>query len=77
MNRPGCFILALHAGPTRRCLCCVGGFILFFGGLTSYLLWRHSYSLDGHVALSVSLAVTVIGAGLCTICFTAHRWFTH
>lgn len=75
MNRPGCFILAVNAKPTRRCFCCLSGFILFFGGLASILLWLHPYAPEARIALSVTAAITLIGAGLCLICSTAHRWF--
>ncbi len=75
MGSPVCFILAVHPGITRKCLAWVAAFIFFFGALVCSLLWTHRYSETCRTALAVCIAVTMIGVGLCIICFTAHRWF--
>lgn len=48
--------------------------ILLIGGGVSYMLSRTGQDTNSRTLFSVSMAVTIIGAGICVICATANWW---
>lgn len=52
-------------------------FILFFGGLIAYMLSLQSDNLRVHDQVTLTLAITIVAAGICIICATADWWMQH
>ncbi len=52
-------------------------FILFAGGLITYLLYQHTGGTTIPEQANLVLAITIVAAGICIICATADWWIQH
>ncbi len=58
-------------------LCWLTFLILFFGGLMAYLLSLQEVNPDAQMQVNLTLAITIVAAGICLICVTADWWMRH
>ena len=58
-------------------LCWLTLLILFFGGLMAYLLSLQEVNPDAQMQVNLTLAITIVAAGICLICVTADWWMRH
>lgn len=52
-------------------------FILFFGGLIAYMLSLQEAVPGAQSQVHLTLAISIVAAGICIICATADWWMRH
>lgn len=51
--------------------------ILIVGGIIAYMFSQQQADPEAHSKMVLTLASTILGAGICLVCLTADWWMQH